>query len=65
VTLRFIIKQRTDNSYDAVASCLRTIDIEAPALEAILAGGGQGIGGPGYDIRELVGVEILPPKDPS
>ncbi|MBT2299205.1 hypothetical protein J7E70_01885 [Variovorax paradoxus] len=58
--LRFIIKQRMDNSYDCVTERLVTLDVDVPELERVLAGGMQGKGGPGYDVRELVGVEILP-----
>lgn len=60
--LRFILKRRMDNSYDAVTQHYETVDIDAPVLQALLQRGGQGKGGPGYDITELVGVEVLPAK---
>jgi len=58
--LRFIINRRQDNSYDCVSSNFETIDADCPALEQALQRGGKMVGGPGYDISELVGVEVLP-----
>lgn len=57
--IRFIIKRRMDNSYDCVTSHFETLAVDVPELEAMLRRGGQGEGGPGYDISELVGVEIF------
>lgn len=59
--IRFILKRRMDNSYDCVSAHFETVDVDVPELEAMLRRGGQNIGGPGYDITELVGVEVLPP----
>lgn len=61
--LRFIIKRRQDNSYDCVSSQFETIDADCPALEQALTRGGKMVNGPGYDISELVGVEVLPLED--
>jgi len=57
--IRFILKRRIDNSYDCVTAHFETVDIDVPALEALLRRGGQGKGGPGYDITELFAVEVL------
>lgn len=62
--IRFIIKRRQDNSYDCVSSNFETIDADCPALEQALTRGGKMVGGPGYDISELVGVEVLPKEQP-
>ena len=58
--IRFILKRRRDNSYGATTSDLETLDIDVPALEAALKRGGMGKGGPGYDLTDLVGAEVLP-----
>jgi hypothetical protein len=58
--IRFIIKRREDNGYGARTTNFETFDAPCPALEHALTGGGQAKGGPGYDLRELVGVEVLP-----
>ena len=57
--IRFILKRRMDNSYDCVTAKFETVDVDVPELEALLRRGGQGVGGPGYDITELFGVEVL------
>lgn len=56
--LRFILKRRSDNSYGATSELLETLDLHVPELEAALTRGGMGEGGPGYDLTDLVGVEI-------
>jgi len=58
--IRFILKRRRDNGYEATTSEYETLDADVPALEAVLRRGGQGLGGPGYDITDLVGVELDP-----
>lgn len=56
--IRFIIKRRIDNMYDCVTENFETLDVDVPELEEALKRGGKMIGGPGYDISELVGVEV-------
>ena len=63
--IRFIIKRREDNSYGAVCESFETITACCPDLEAALCRGGRNIGGPGYDISELIGVEINEDKGQS
>lgn len=56
--LRFIVKRRTNDCYSgAMFSNLQTIDVDVPALESALDRGGYGE--QGYDLTELVGVEVL------
>lgn len=57
--IRFIIKRHMDNARSVGTATFETLDAEVPALEAALLGGGYDSGG-SYDLRELVGVEILP-----
>lgn len=57
--LRFIIRRRCKDAHTGLDSeQFETIDINVPALEHVLMAGGHGA--EGFDIRELVGVEILP-----
>lgn len=57
--LRFIIKREFSPPHCGVAmNSMETIDIDAPELERILCSGGYGPDG--YDVHELVGVEIIP-----
>lgn len=57
--IRFIMKRRVDNSYGCVTEHFETLDLEVPTLEQALTRGGVNMGGPGYALSELVGVEIL------
>lgn len=61
--IRFIIKRHTDNARTVGTSTFETLDVECPELEAALLGGGHDYAG-SYDLRELVGVEILPKGTP-
>jgi hypothetical protein len=56
--IRFIIKRHMDNSRTVGTSTFETLDAECPELEAALLGGGHDNAG-SYDLRELVGVEVL------
>lgn len=60
--IRFIIKRHIDNLRSVGTSSFETFDVAVPELEAALAGGGVD-GAGSYDIRELVGVEVLPAAD--
>lgn len=57
--LRLILQRRVDNSYDCVTAKFETLDVDVPELERRLRRGSVSRGGPGYDVTELVGVEIL------
>lgn len=57
--IRFIIKRHMDNARTVGTSTFETIDVDVPELEAALTGGGHDFAG-SYDLRELVGVEVLP-----
>ncbi len=57
--IRFIIKRHMDNGRTVGTSTFETFVLDVPELEAALSGGGHDNGG-SYDIRELVGVEVLP-----
>ena len=57
--IRFIIKRHLDNGRTVGTSGFETLDVDVPELEALLTGGGHDYAG-SYDIRELVGVEVLP-----
>lgn len=63
--LRFIIKRNFQASYGPEMEGYETVDIDVPELERILLGGGMASGGPGHDIRNLEGVEILAQKEPT
>jgi len=57
--LRFIIKRRFKDGICGVElEDFETLDCDAPDLERALIAGGYGPNG--YDIRILVGVEVLP-----
>jgi len=59
--IRFIIKRQWRGPLDSVATLSHeTIDIDVPGLEGILLGGFAENVGTQTDIRELVGIEILP-----
>lgn len=57
--IRFIIKRHMDNCRTVGTSYFETFDVDVPQLEAALTGGGHDNGG-SYDLRELIGVEVLP-----
>lgn len=57
--IRFIIKRHMDNGRSVGTSTFETFDVDVPALETALTGGGHDNSG-SYDLRELVGVEVLP-----
>jgi len=57
--IRFIIKRHMDNGRTVGTSTFETFDVDVPELEAALTGGGHDHAG-SYDVRELVGVEVLP-----
>lgn len=61
--IRFIIKRHMDNGRSVGTSSFETFDVDVPELERALTGGGFD-GGGSYDLRELVGVEVLatPPQ---
>ena len=55
--LRFIISRKhRDTVSGAEWSGMETIDVECPTLEGALKRGGYGEGG--YDISQLIGVEM-------
>ena len=57
--LRFVLKRKTNDVYSgAVFSTVFTIDANVPDLESALDRGGYGAE-QGYDLTELVGVEVL------
>ena len=56
--IRFIIKRHMDNGRTVGTAYFETIDVDVPELEGALTGGGHDHGG-SYDVRELVGVEVL------
>jgi len=56
--IRFIIKRHMDNCRTVGTSTFETFDVDVPELEAALTGGGHDHGG-SYDVRELVGVEVI------
>jgi hypothetical protein len=57
--LRFVLKRKTNDVYSgAVFSTVFTIDANVPDLESALSRGGYGAE-QGYDLTELVGVEVL------
>jgi hypothetical protein len=58
--IRFIIKRHMDNGRTVGTSTFETFDVNVPELEAALTGGGHDHAG-SYDVRELIGVEVLPP----
>lgn len=57
--IRFIIKRHMDNGRTVGTSTFETFVADVPDLEAALIGGGTDHAG-SYDIRELVGVEVVP-----
>lgn len=57
--IRFIIKRHSDNGRTVGTSSFETFDVDVPELESALTGGGHDHAG-SYDVRELVGVEVLP-----
>lgn len=59
--IRFIIKRHMDNGRTVGTSSFETFDVDVPELEAALTGGGFDFAC-SYDLRELVGVEVLPPS---
>lgn len=61
--IRFILKRRHDNSYGATWTDHETLDVDVPQLQAALQRGGVNVGRPGFDLTELVGVQILPNID--
>jgi hypothetical protein len=62
--LRFILKNTVHNeSLEFHSSRLVTVDVECPEIEKRLTDGG--CGPDGYDMTELVGVEVLPYEDTS
>ena len=61
--IRFIIKRHFDNGRTVGTSSFETFDVDVPDLEVALTGGGFDPAG-SYDIRELVGVEVLPVSQP-
>ena len=59
--LRMIIRRRYKDHWNGLEmEDFETVDIDIPKLEQILTGGGTSENG--YDIRELAGVEVLPPN---
>lgn len=59
--LRMIIRRRYKDQWNGLEmEDFETVDIDIQKLEQILTGGGTSENG--YDIRELVGVEVLPPN---
>ena len=57
--LRFILRRQTKDPHSGMETCdLSTMLAHVPELEAMLRSGGYGNGG--YDITELVGVELVP-----
>jgi hypothetical protein len=57
--IRFIIKRRlSDSGSQARTTTHETIDAECPELQRALEGSSWGPRG--YDLREVVGVEVLP-----
>ena len=61
--IRFIIKRHMDNGRTVGTASFETFDVDVPELEAALNGGGHDHAG-SYDVRELVGVEVLPKERP-
>lgn len=57
--IRFIIKRHMDNGRTVGTSYFETFDVDVPELENALTGGGTDHAG-SYDVRELIGVEVLP-----
>jgi hypothetical protein len=57
--IRFIIKRHMDNGRTVGTATFETFDVDVPDLERALTGGGHDHAG-SYDLRELVGVEVLP-----
>lgn len=56
--IRFIIRRKIKDQWNGLEEeVFETIDIDVPELEAALIGGG--ISENGYDIRVLLGCEIL------
>jgi hypothetical protein len=61
--IRFIIKRRFADSYSGASSeTLETILLDVPELQAALKRGGHGP--MGYDISELMGVELVEEQTP-
>lgn len=57
--IRFIIKRRLNDTVSRATQFIHeTIDSDCPALEAALVGSTWGV--KGYDIREVIGIEVLP-----
>lgn len=58
--LRFVVRRKQKDSLVSGAEweTLETIDVDLPELERRLEQGG--FGDSGYDVTELVGVEVLP-----
>ena len=62
--IRFVVKHRINGpgtSYETLSS-LHTVDADVPALEKLLSSGGYGNG---FEDCELVGAELLTPKENS
>lgn len=56
--IRFIIKRRSyDSHVDMRTEAIYTVDAEAPELEAALSSGG--FGNAGFEVHELMGVELM------
>jgi hypothetical protein len=58
--VRFILNRKHDDGHGATWEGYETLDIDVPELECALTRGGRGSG---YDITQLVGVEIRESHD--
>ena len=58
--IRFILKRRIKDKYNAglEEEYFETFDLDVPMLQTALSAGGTGEGH--YDMRTLLGVELLP-----